>query len=90
MPAFSIFSVALLPQYNVVEIGLENIEDIANAREHLAAISLYETGAVDFVVGQMPAPQATQVHGGGGVTSNIGIGKISAKTAKFYVIIWVA
>jgi len=80
MSNFSIFEVALKPQYNQVLINLTYYNDIKSIREHLMLLSLYEEIAVNFIVDEMPVPVSAPIHAGKRIYRPIGRrGTISAK-----------
>jgi hypothetical protein len=84
MSEYSLFSVAMTPQYNQVEVRLTNENYIANIERHLLDLSLFEEEAVRFVIDkEIPTPTSRPIHAGGRIYSTIsgvtGGGTISAK-----------
>ncbi|MCL2256057.1 MAG: hypothetical protein FWC11_04270 [Firmicutes bacterium] len=59
-PHYSIFGVALLPQYNQVEVRLENKNYIANIITYLETRSLFRENSIKFIEEEMPTP--TNMH----------------------------
>ena len=79
MSEYSIFSVGMTPQYNQVRVRLEVEKDIDNVIKHLSRLSLFEEGSIDFIVEKVSTKESRPIYSGGGLTSLIGRGTISAK-----------
>ncbi|MCL2848065.1 MAG: leucine-rich repeat protein [Firmicutes bacterium] len=66
MPKYSIHSVAMIPQYNQVEVKIKYERYITNIELYLSRLELYKNEAIKFVVEQqMAVAQNRPIHAGG-------------------------
>ena len=62
MPSYSIFGVALHPQYNRIGLSLENLNYIRSINDYLQSLNLFYYGSVYFIQGNRPTPHSAAIN----------------------------